>query len=143
LWTALRLFWVGLTTYNEDIRYPFFWIALEALFGPEGSTGEIAYRLGQRIAFFIGETPEDARTMFKLVKECYDMRSKILHGRWNNTKEIGDASKHTEDITHRVIKGLFRTPEMTRTFCSKHRDMFLQDWVFSRGTEPPPYPDGI
>ena len=86
LWTALRLFWVGLTTYNGRTSDTFFWIALKALFGPEGNTGEIGYRLGQRIAFFISDAPEDARNMFRVVKDCYEMRSKILHGRWNNTK---------------------------------------------------------
>jgi len=29
---------------------------------------------------------------------------------------------------------------MLRTFLSKDRDKFLEDWVFSRSTEPPPYP---
>jgi len=31
-------------------------------------------------------------------------------------------------------------PEMLRTFLSKNRDKFLEEWMFSRHTDPPPYP---
>lgn len=52
VWTAMRMIWSALTTPVPDIRYPFFWVALEALFGARDAQGEITYRLSQRIAFF-------------------------------------------------------------------------------------------
>src|SRR2546421_572678 len=34
VWEALRAVWAGLTESSADRRYPFFWMGLEALFGP-------------------------------------------------------------------------------------------------------------
>lgn len=46
----------------------------------------------------------------------------------------------TEDIVRQVVYLLVADPEMLRTFLSKRRDDFLDDWVFSRSTDPPPFP---
>ena len=70
LWVALRAIWSGLTSYASDIRYIWFWIALEALFGPEDSA-ELSHKLAERIAFFIAENNDDARTLFAKSKKCY------------------------------------------------------------------------
>src|SRR4051812_48904663 len=60
VWIALRAIWSGLTSYAADIRYLWFWIALEALFGPEDSS-ELSHKLAERIAFFVAESSTDAR----------------------------------------------------------------------------------
>lgn len=70
VWESLRACWAALTMYSADRRYPFFWIGLESLFGSD-ETNEIGYKLAQRIAFFIANNPEDARSLFKKVKTCY------------------------------------------------------------------------
>lgn len=59
VWEALRSCWAALTMYSADRRYPFFWMALESLFGADDAA-EIGYKLAQRISFFLGDTP-DAR----------------------------------------------------------------------------------
>lgn len=141
VWTALRMFFVGLSMATEDLRYPFFWVGLEALFGAEDNVGEISYRLSQRIAFCISSTPEEARATFKIAKDCYGMRSKILHGRFNSDRDMGSATAQSEELVRKVISVIFRDSQMTAVFQSKKRDAFLQDWVFSRITDTPPYPD--
>jgi hypothetical protein len=139
VWSGMRALWLALTTYESDIRYSLLWIGLEALFGAEDS-GEITYKLAQRIAFFLADTPEDAHDLFGKAKKCYAMRSKIVHGRWNNTPEIVACMADTEAISRTVFRHLLDKPDMLRTFISKQRDKFLEDWVFSRSIDPPPYP---
>lgn len=66
VWEAMRSTWAALTMYSVDRRYPFFWMALEALFGSNETT-ELSYKLAQRISFFLAETPADARDLFQKV----------------------------------------------------------------------------
>jgi hypothetical protein len=139
VWTALRATWAALTMNSADIRYSLFWIALEALFGADDSR-EIGYKLGQRIAFFLADTPADARDLFKKVKTCYNMRSKIVHARWSNDKTIDEVMYYTERIVGTVFRRLLSNPPMLSTFISKKRDSFLEDWVFSRAIDAPPFP---
>jgi hypothetical protein len=139
VWEALRFFWAGLTSYQRDFRYTFFWVGLEALFGPN-DIGETTYKLCQRIAFFIAKTPEDTRQLFKKAKTCYNTRSKIVHGRWKDDPKFDRVMADTEAITRTSLRLLLESPEMLKTFVSNHRDGFLEDWVFSRSPAPPPFP---
>jgi hypothetical protein len=68
------------------------------------------------------------------------MRSIIIHGRWKDDPKIEAVMADTEAIVRTVFRRLLENPEMLRTFLSKHRNEFLEDWVFSRNTDRPPYP---
>jgi hypothetical protein len=139
VWEALRSTWAALTMYSADRRYPFFWMALESLFGADDAA-EIGYKLAQRISFFLADTPDDARELFKKVKACYRMRSIIIHGRWKDDPKIDEVMYTSEAIVRTVFRDLISNPDLLRTFISRHRDKFLEDWVFSRKTDRPPYP---
>jgi hypothetical protein len=136
----MRMFWAALSSYASDIRYSLFWVGLEALFGPDGNTGEITYKLAQRAAFFISDTPQSARETFSKAKNCYAMRSKIVHGRWKYDPSIDLTMIDTETIARSVCTRLLGDRQMLDAFVSKKRDAFLEEWVFSRSTEPPPFP---
>ena len=68
------------------------------------------------------------------------MRSIIIHGRWQNDPKIDDVMADTEGIVRTVFRRLLENPEMLGTFISKKRNEFLEEWVFSRSTDPPPFP---
>jgi len=140
VWVAMRALWAGLTTPSADIRYTLFWIGLEALFGADDNSGEISFRVAQRVAFFLATNPEEARDLFRKTKKCYGVRSKIVHGRWENDPEIDARMEDTEGILRTAFRHLLDSPDLLKTFISKHRDKFLEDWVFSRSTDPPPFP---
>jgi len=54
-------------------------IALEALYG--GSDSEaIGYKIRLRAATYLSDSPEGRLEMFKLLKQAYDERSKVVHG---------------------------------------------------------------
>jgi hypothetical protein len=139
VWEALRATWAALTMYSADRRYPFFWMALESLFGSD-DTNEIGYKLAQRIAFFVADNPQDARDIFRKVKTCYKMRSTIIHGRWKDDPKIDAVMADTETIIRTVFRLLLDNPALLKTFLSSQRNDFLEDWVFSRYTDPPPFP---
>jgi len=139
VWEATRSFWAALTSYTADRRYPGFWIGLESLFGSNDSN-EIAYKLCQRIAFFIADNPADARAIFRKAKVCYRTRSKIIHGRWENDPGIDAVMGDTEAMVRTAFRFLLQNPDMVTAFISKSRDEFLEDWVFSRYMDPPPFP---
>ncbi len=52
--------------------------ALESLFST--STTELTHRLSERVAFFVGESPEDKESIYQLMKKAYGVRSQVTHG---------------------------------------------------------------
>jgi hypothetical protein len=60
-------------------------IGLESLFSP-GDQGELNYRISQLVAQFIGNDPEERKTIFSSVKELYSRRSKLVHGAYDVDK---------------------------------------------------------
>ena len=140
VWEATRFFWEALTTYRSDFRYTSFWIGMEALFGPNDA-GETTYKICQRVAFLLAESPQDARELFRKAKNCYATRSKIVHGRWKHDPKITDAMADTEALVRAAFRKLLADPQMLKVFISKKRDAFLEDWVFSRSTDTPPFPE--
>jgi len=114
-------------------------MGLESLFGSD-DTNEIGYKLAQRVSFFLADTPEAAVELFRKVKNCYKMRSTIIHGRWKDDPKIDAVMADTETIVRSVFRRLLKNPALLNTFVSNHRNGFLEDWVFSRSTDPPPYP---
>jgi hypothetical protein len=137
VWTATRALWSAITTSAVDLRYLLFWIALEALFGPNEGT-EVSFKIAQRISFFTADASKTARENLKVVKECYSMRSKIVHGRWEGDPKMAKAMETTENAARIVFLYLLRHPELMAVFRSRKRDEFLEDWVFSRQIDPPP-----
>jgi len=133
VWVALRAIWAGLTSYASDIRYLWFWIALEALFGPEDSS-ELSHKLAERIAFFLADKSDDARDLFKMAKKCYGVRSKIVHGRWKYSPDIDQTMEDTEAIIRTAFRHVIEKPDLLPIFVSKKRDEYLADLVFSRTT---------
>jgi hypothetical protein len=52
--------------------------ALETLFTTEST--ELAHKLSERVAFFLGERGHNRRAVFTTVKGAYGIRSKLVHG---------------------------------------------------------------
>lgn len=136
VWTALRALWAALTTNEADIRYSLLWIALEALFGDEGPSGEITHKLAERIALFLTNTPDEARELYHKTKKSYQKRSIIVHGRFNNDSAIDEFMAHTEGILRTSFRHLLEKPDLLHTFTSEQRSNFVGDLIFSRTPSP-------
>jgi hypothetical protein len=75
--------WLFLFTSHEKVhqfRIINFFNCLEALFLKDGEIGELSYRLSLRAAYFLGKTKEERKKIFHLIKNGYNLRSKIIHG---------------------------------------------------------------
>ena len=57
-----------------------FMIAFEALYFPD-EKAELSYRLAFRCAYFLGKDESERQKIFELLKNAYDIRSKIVHGK--------------------------------------------------------------
>ena len=133
LWTAIKATWAGLQMNNETVRCLLFWVALEALFGPEDAR-EITYRLSQRVGFFLGANREDARQLFETAKAGYHFRSKIVHGRWKEDPNSTVRMAEAESLCRRAFARILEEQACIETFSSKRRETFLDGLVFNGAT---------
>jgi hypothetical protein len=108
-----------------------FWMGLESLFGAEDKSWKITRRLCNRISFFLADSADTQRKLFDKVEACYNRRSEIIHGRWEDDPTIDQAMADTEAITRTVVRHLLEKPGMLETFISSDRNRFLEKLVLS------------
>jgi len=81
---AIRRFGYAHERQRAEDRIIDLMISAEALFlcdyGKDNYVGEIRYRLSLRAALFLASEPESRRTVFKWMRDAYDLRSKLAHG---------------------------------------------------------------
>jgi hypothetical protein len=130
IWTAIRAACFALQMNTTEIRYSLWWIALEALFGPEDAR-EITHGLSQRIGFFLGENKKTARELFARARKGYTFRSKVVHGRWKENPETELLMADAETSTRRSLLRILQDAEVRKTFLEKNRETYLDDLVFS------------
>src|SRR5262249_51143322 len=105
--------------------------------GPQ-NVGETTFKLCQRIGFFIGgNNLQIARDIFKKAKNCYNTRSKIVHGRWKDDPAIDGVMADTEAIAPTALRHILDDQGLLKVFVSNQRDGFLEDLVFSRPRSAP------
>jgi hypothetical protein len=132
LWTAVRSAWAGLQMNIEAVRCALFWVALEALFGPEDGR-EITYRLSQRIGFFLGCDRSEARELFTTAKRGYGFRSRIVHGHWKMDPEGEARMAEVEQFLRRSFNRILGDIGLVKIFAERARERFLDDLVFNNG----------
>lgn len=129
LWTAVRATWAGLQMNIEAIRFALFWIAVEALFGPEDAR-EITFRLAQRVAFFLSADRSRARDLFTLAKRGYAFRSKIVHGRWKKDLNSETRMAEAENLVRNSLVRILQDQSLTERFAGCAREAYLNDLIF-------------
>jgi len=138
LWQALRAGWNALITYDADRRYPPFWMALESLFGRDKPDGHLTRELARRISLFLADNHPDAQNIHDMVMRCYDMRCKIVHGRWDNDPALDDVMYETEAIIRTAFRVIATDQKLLTRFASPQRDPFLSKLVHKRAKTMPP-----
>ena len=131
IWNAARSISAALQLNREDGRYLFFWVALEALFGPD-SPGETTHKISQRIAFFLEKDRAKAKGVFMAAKKGYGFRSKIAHGGWKEDEDGLTRMAEVEALVRRALLKILSDEELVKTFTAKgeKREAFLADLVF-------------
>lgn len=81
----------------------FYCTALECLFST--SSSEITYKISERVALMIGDTGENKKQLYKLIKKAYGIRSAIVHGSSlsGNSMELKDTSIALDNVLRDLI----------------------------------------
>ena len=129
LWTAAVATWQGLQMNIEGIRLVLFWVALEALFGPDDAR-EITYRVSQRIGLFLSEDRAQARRIFTQAKKGYAFRSKVVHGRSFRRTGGTERMAEVESFVRQSLTRILPDNELRRIFSGAGREPYLDDLLF-------------
>jgi hypothetical protein len=100
------------------------WIALEALFAENEQ--EIAYKVSQRIAQFIGKSPQERWDIFSAANKSYNIRSRIVHGDEFKHEDLLKHSVSTEDYLRRSLRKCLED-QLLPNRKQLEKQIFLQD----------------
>ena len=84
-------------------------IALEALYVPDGNSGEIRFKFAVHAAWHLGKDKEDRKKLMKEFKEIYDWRSKVVH-----TGKLPNKTKNTPFTPGEVRGFIERAQDLCR-----------------------------
>lgn len=107
----LRRFFLANERDHVDDAFVDLLIAVEALVSADGETGEITYRVGQRMALLVGETYQERLQLVQVMKVAYNVRSTLVHGReivkpvtiGSERKPLRQFLKDVQEIVRRAI----------------------------------------
>jgi len=95
--------------------------ALETLFTTEST--ELAHKLSERVAFFLGERGYNRRTVFATIKSAYGVRSKLVHGDTLKPSLIEDLSvlsAQCDAYLRAILREIFNSENLKGIFDSKN-----------------------
>jgi hypothetical protein len=91
--------------------------ALETLFTTEST--ELAHKLAERVAFFLGARGFGRRTVFATVKLAYGVRSKLVHGdtlKPGQVESLPGLSGQCDVFVRSILSAIFHSPELLDLF---------------------------
>lgn len=95
--------------------------ALETLFTTDET--ELAHKLAERVAFFLGQQGYNQAEVYATVKVAYGVRSKLVHGstiRPGQIEGLPSLSACCDDYLRSILNVIFDSSDLLRTFDSKN-----------------------
>jgi hypothetical protein len=92
------------STTQLPIKIVSYCTALECFFTTDST--EVNYKIAERVALFLGTTPEEKKELFNTTKKAYGIRSRIIHGSSLKEKEaklMMELSVKLDDILRKII----------------------------------------
>jgi len=71
------------------------------------SQNELAHQVAERLAFFIGKTPDNKIEIYRTAKKAYNIRSKVVHGDTISTSDIQNLEIISE-FCDNAIRDIFK-----------------------------------
>lgn len=139
IFNALRFFDLGYRSENIDSRLIYFAIALEVLFKP--LRGRISRGMTDRIADFLGNTPDERETISRTVLGFIDLKARITHGdmtyfditRPENVALVRDQ----EDLLRNVLQKILQRDKLIQIFSQvRERDAYFDQRLGPAPPEP-------
>jgi hypothetical protein len=91
--------------------------ALETLFTTDSA--ELAHKLAERVAFFLGERGQNRRDVFATVKSAYNVRSKLVHGdtlKQNQIDVLPALSAECDGALRKILWEIFNSDDLEKIF---------------------------
>lgn len=105
-------------------------IVLEALFSPSSST-ELSHRISYNACYFLGKDKDDRSRIYRMIKQFYSIRSKLVHGDWPNDNKLVDLTPKVFVLCAEVIRRILRDTVLLKKFSSnKERLNMFNQWLF-------------
>ena len=107
------------TTASLPFKIAHYCSALETLFTTEST--ELAHKVSQRGAFFLGERAYDRWEIFSAIKNAYNIRSNLVHGDTLKIKQIdglSGVSMHCNHYLRVILNCIFGDAELREVFDS-------------------------
>jgi len=105
---------------NLALRIAEYCTALECLFSSDNA--ELSHKLSERVAFFIGTSPQERSETYRMVKEAYAIRSKVYHGDFisdQNKIRLPSISTWLDDCLRKIILKVFSAESIHSIFSGK------------------------
>ncbi len=77
-------------------------IILESLFQKGNERQELSYRLSLRVARFCGRDSQERKAIFGLMREAYNLRSRLVHGD-QSTGSDSSIQQRVDDLIRTVL----------------------------------------
>lgn len=118
---ALHRFHMGAAAASKADAIIDFVIALEALLLGADGEGELSYRFRLNGAHFLGRNPAERRTVFNELKQMYNARSQLVHGKKPLTStELAAHATAARDLAARMLAKALRNGWPTRGELEAH-----------------------
>lgn len=91
--------------------------AFETLFTTDST--ELAHKLAERVAFFLGQRGENRRKVFDTIKSAYNVRSKLVHGdtlKQNQIDALPALSKECDTALRKTLWEVFHSDDLKSIF---------------------------
>ena len=102
--------------------------ALETLFTTEST--ELAHKLAERVAFFLGERRHVRRKIFATIKSAYGVRSKLVHGDTLKPSQIDglpSLSAQCDIYLRTIVREIFSSEDLKGIF-DTHQNEVLENY---------------
>ncbi len=120
------LFYARSTT-SVSLKISFYVMALESLFSGDGS--EIAHKVSERVAIYLGDSAKQEKETFALVKKIYGFRSKYVHGNPVEIENMDLVSTNADELLRKVMLKVF-LEDYTTFNSSKKLEEYLTGLIF-------------
>jgi hypothetical protein len=129
IFNALRFFDLGYRSENLDSRLIYFAIALEVLFKP--LRGRISRGMTDRVADFLGNTPDERETITRTAIALIDLKARITHGDMTyfdiTRPENVALVREQEDLLRAVLQKILQKDKLIQIFSQvRERDAYFE-----------------
>jgi hypothetical protein len=111
-------------------KIAFYICIYECLFTTEIS--EVSHKVAERVSLFLGESFEEKKAFYKVIKDGYDVRSKYFHGqplKKDGVDRLKEVSRNLDTLTRTAFNKIINLNDNYFLDSSKHAD-FLNNIIF-------------